>query len=190
MFERSSILRSVGPLALLLCALALLAAGELSTTTEPASGNGGGESSAKSSSAGRRRFTTEYVTGKVVWLDEALQRLYGVTADPAVAETQVALETAGGRLLPIVPDIPGRAFVADSRLRNIELKLLVRRYAGVPMIQVMRVLKPTADGLYEIDYWCDVCAISMVTLKACECCQGPTRLRQRRVEDNPDASVP
>ena len=50
-------------------------------------------------------------------------------------------------------------------------------YQGVPLLQVIRLSEVRPDGLYEIDYWCDTCAISMFILKACECCQGPTRLR-------------
>ena len=137
-----------------------------------------------------RKYATLKVRGKVVWLDAALQRLYGVATEPAVAETAVVLETPEGQLLPIVPDTRGRAFQLDARLRDIELELLVRRYEGVPMIQVIRVLRPKADGLYEIDYWCDICAIPMYLLKPCECCQGPTRLREQRVETPPAEARP
>jgi hypothetical protein len=70
----------------------------------------------------------------------------------------------------------------DERLRDIEVELLVRRYADAPLVQVIRVFRPKDDGLYEIDYWCDICAIPMFILKPCECCQGETRLRQRRVD--------
>ena len=130
--------------------------------------------------AAPRRTPPRRVRGKVVWLDEALERLYGVTTEPDAAETAVVLEMADGQLLPIVPDTRGRAFAVDERLRNVELELLVRRYAEVPMIQVIRVFATTPDGLYEIDYWCDICAIPMYILKPCECCQGPTRLRERK----------
>ena len=58
------------------------------------------------------------------------------------------------------------------------------------MIQVIRVLAASADGLYEIDYWCDICAIPMYILKDCECCQGPTRLREQLVETGPAESAP
>ena len=115
--------------------------------------------------------------GKVVWLDEALKRLYNVTTEAEAAETIVALETPDRQLLPLVPDTRGRAFAVDERLRNINLEMLVRRYQGVPLLQVIRLSEVRPDGLYEIDYWCDTCAISMFILKACECCQGPTRLR-------------
>jgi hypothetical protein len=111
-----------------------------------------------------------------------------VSTEPEAAETAVALETPDGQLMPIVADTRGRAFMVDPRLREVDLELLVRRYAGVPMIQVIRVFQNRPDGKYEIDYWCDVCAIPMTILKACECCQGPTRLRLERVEAEPAAA--
>jgi hypothetical protein len=168
-------------LAAVLCAIGLLAGGETVSTLAPTKGPVKSVLAGPSSPAAK--YTTETVRGQVVWLDEALGRLYGVATDAAAAETAVVLETPNGRLLPIIPDVRGRAFAVDSRLRNIDLELLVRRYAGVPMIQTIRVFRRKADGLYEIDYWCDVCAISMFILKPCECCQGPTRLREQLVEE-------
>jgi hypothetical protein len=41
-------------------------------------------------------------------------------------------------------------------------------------------IKP--DGKYQVDYWCDVCSIAMYELKPCECCQGPTRLREWKIK--------
>ena len=72
----------------------------------------------------------------------------------------MVLETSAGELLPILPDTRGRAFMVDPRLRDVELQLLARRYSGIPLLQVIRVFRPTAQGLYELDYWCDVCAPS------------------------------
>jgi len=128
-------------------------------------------------------YTTEKLRGKVVWLDEALKRLYQITSEPDAEGTQVVLEMADGRLVPLVPDTRGRSFVVDERLRNVELELLVRRYARQPFAQVIRVLRPTDQGMLEVDYWCDICAIPMYILKPCECCQGETRLRERPLEE-------
>jgi hypothetical protein len=128
-------------------------------------------------------YTTERLRGKVVWLDEALKRLYNITSEPDAEKTQVALEMADGKLWPLVPDTRGRSFVVDERLRDVELELLVRRYAKAPLIQVIRVLKPSKAGLLEVDYWCDICAIPMYILKPCECCQGETRLRERPLDE-------
>jgi len=128
------------------------------------------------------KHTTETLRGKVVWMGEALKRRFDVKTDEHAAEAMVVLETPAGELHPIVPDQRGRAFMIDPRLRDIDVELNVRRYQGSPLVQVMRIYHVKDDGRYEVDYWCDICAIPMYILKQCECCQGPTRLRERRVD--------
>ncbi len=174
----------------LVCAFALLAGGARADdapaakpSVKPAVKSSDDAPAAKSAHDDAPTYTTERVRGKVVWLDEALKRLYGISTEPAAAETAVVFEMADGRLWPIVPDTRGRAFAVDERLRDVELELLVRRYDNVPMIQVIRVMRPTSKGLLEVDYWCDICAIPMYIQKPCECCQGQTRLRERPVEE-------
>lgn len=132
------------------------------------------------------RYTTESLRGKVVWLAEALKRRFGLKTDDDASQAVAALERDDGRIEPILKDARGRAFYIDERLRGVEMELLVRRYRGSPMVQVVRVYSLKPDGKYEVDYWCDVCSISMYELKQCECCQGPIRLRQRRVEKPKD----
>jgi hypothetical protein len=190
---RASAWRGAAPLALVLICLGLLAGGEVQLTPDSAPSKK--ESAAKqpagsSDQATNRPYTTETLRGKVVWLAEALERLYGVATEPAAAESSVVLETPEGHLLPIIPDTRGQSFVVDGRLRDVDLELPVRRYQGVSLVQVIRVLRRRADGLYEIDYWCDICAIPMHILKACECCQGPTRLREQLIEKDPINSDP
>jgi hypothetical protein len=175
--------RSMAMLAMLLVVVALLAAG--STRAAP-KGESPPKIDAPADSSAARRYTTETVRGKVMWVEEALS-LIGVAADPAAAEQSVVLRTPQGTLVPLVPDVRGHAFAVDERLRQVDLELLVRKYDAAPMVQVIRVFKRKPDGLYEVDYWCDICAIPMFTLKPCECCQGETRLRERRVEDQPEA---
>ncbi len=178
------VLRGTVSLVLVLLALALLAAsisGVVPTGSISAEGAKTGDESNKQGAT--RPYQTDTVRGKVVWLDEALKRLYNVTTEADAAETIVALETPDGQLLPLVPDTRGRAFAVDERLRNIDLEMLVRRYRGMPLVQVIRLYRVQPEGLYEIDYWCDTCAISMFILKACECCQGPTRLRAIPVQE-------
>jgi hypothetical protein len=179
--------RGAVPLAIVLVCLGLLAAGEAQLTPEAARRSATG-SAAKdrpvpiSTSAAKHPYTTETLRGKVVWLGEALERLYGVATEPAAAESSVVLETLEGHLWPIIPDTRGQSFVVDARLRDRALELPVRRYQGVSLVQIIRVLERRVDGLYEIDYWCDVCAIPMYILKPCECCQGATRLREQLIE--------
>lgn len=125
--------------------------------------------------------TTASLRGKVVWLSDALRRRFGIETDRDAEHDIAALETADGELLPLVRDARGRGFWLDGRLRDHELELYVRRFPKSPVIQVIRVYTLRPAGKYELDYWCDICAIPMYELKACECCQGATRLRERRV---------
>lgn len=144
------------------------------------SGTGSAESS--------EDFRTVPVRGKVVWLSAALQRLFDIEVDLDARQTMVALETVDGQLMPIAKDSKGRGFHKDERLRDKELELVVRQFKGSPVLQVVRVytLHEDSDGeldRFELDYWCDICAIPMFELKLCECCQGPTRLRERIVDE-------
>jgi hypothetical protein len=116
----------------------------------------------------------------VVYLAEALEQRAGTTAVPEAKDRILALETKDGELIPLLEDVRGRAFRRDERLRKMDVELLVRRYKGSPVVQVIRVFEVTKDGLLEVDYWCEICAIAMYELKECECCQGPIELRKRK----------
>lgn len=130
----------------------------------------------------RAEFALETVRGRVVYLAEALEKRAGTTAVPEAKDRILALETKGGELIPLLEDVRGRAFRRDERLRKMEVELLVRRYKGSPVVQVIRVFEATPEGLLEVDYWCEICAIAMYELKECECCQGEIELRRRKVQ--------
>jgi hypothetical protein len=138
--------------------------------------------SAGEAASSEAKYTSETLRGQVVWMADALRERFGIQTDDDVAHAVVALEEAGGRLHPLLKDTRGRSFHSDERLRGIELELLVRRYAGSPAVQVVRVYAIKPDGKYQVDYWCDVCSIAMYELKPCECCQGPTRLREWKIK--------
>ena len=128
-------------------------------------------------------FKLETLRGRVVFLAAALEQQFGVPSVPEAKESVLALKTVAGELIPLVEDVRGRAFRRDERLRNVEVELLARRYEGAPSVQIIRVFEVAKDGRYELDYWCDICAIAMYELKECECCQGPIELRRRKAEE-------
>jgi hypothetical protein len=127
-------------------------------------------------------FKLQTYRGRIVFMNEVLQKQYGIKTVPEAAERTLALQTADGTLVPIVEDVRGRAFRLDERLRKPDVEVLARKYEGSPAVQVIRLFEVAKDGKYELDYWCDVCAISMVELKPCECCQAETRLRRQKVD--------
>lgn len=128
------------------------------------------------------KFELAQLRGKVVFLGEELAEGKGVETVPEARQRYLAVKTTDGKFIPLVEDVRGRAFRADERLRGRELVLLVRRYESHPLAQVIRTFEPKEDGLHELDYWCDICAIAMYEFKECDCCQGPIRLRSRETE--------
>ena len=129
------------------------------------------------------KHRTESIRGRVVWLAEALERRFGIQTVPEARERVLALETEKGRLFPLVEDLRGRSFRTDKRLREIHVQLLVRRHAGSPTVQVIRVHEVRDGEIYIVDYWCDVCAIVMFEQGPCACCQDDNRLRKRLVKE-------
>ncbi len=129
-------------------------------------------------------FRTEVMRGKVVWLADALKREFGISTVPEVAENSLAILAKDGQLVPIVENIRGRAFRKDKRLRDMEVEIVARRYARQPLIQILRLYQIEGDRKYEIDYWCDVCAIVMFETGPCSCCQDDNRLRKRLVQQD------
>jgi len=76
-------------------------------------------------------------------------------------------------------------------LRGKDMQILARRYQQQPLIQILRVCEFDEGKRYEVDYWCDVCAIVMYETGPCACCQDDNRLRKRLVEkDDSEPSVP
>ena len=127
------------------------------------------------------RFRTELIRGRVQWLAEALKREYAIASVPEVAENSLAILTKEGKILPIVENLRGRAFRKDKRLRDKDLEISVRIYENQPFVQIVAIYQVEGDRRYEIDYWCDVCAIVMYELGPCACCQDDNRLRKRVV---------
>lgn len=123
----------------------------------------------------------ELFSGKVVILQEALKRR-GVQASEEF-QSQVALETDSGELIPIVPDWRGRAFYQDKRLRDRRVDLVGTRQKAAPYLQVLMIFVFDDAGTRQyMDYWCDICSIPMYEIKPCDCCQAENRLRTQPQE--------
>jgi len=128
-------------------------------------------------------YKTERLHGRVVFLAEEFEKQTGVPSVPEARERILALKQADGTLVPLLEDVRGRAFRRDERQRQMEVELVVRRYRHSPVVQIIRVMEVTKEGRYDLDYWCEICAIAMFEQKDCECCQGPVELRRRKVNE-------
>src|SRR5262245_53883523 len=126
-------------------------------------------------------FTTETIRGRVVYLADAMEKQAGLPSVPEARERVLALQSADGTLIPLLEDVRGRAFRRDERLRELNVELVVRRYKHSPFVQIIRVIEVAKNDRFEIDYWCDICAIAMFEKKDCDCCQGDVELRRRPI---------
>ena len=108
---------------------------------------------AKSGPVAPAKYRMRSIRGRVVWLNEALKRRFGIGTVPEAAERVLALETPEGQLLPIVEDIRGRAFRKDPRLRKMDVELLVRQYTDSPLLQIIRVYAHEKGGLVCVVPW-------------------------------------
>jgi len=137
----------------------------------------------KSPETDRPDYTTTSLRGRVRYWDEALKEHYDIKLTLESGERLFVLETPDGELHPIAEDLRGRAFRKDERLRKMDLELRVRRFKGSPFIQVVNVYEITDKGeKYQVDYWCDICAIVMFEKGPCDCCQDHNRIRKRLTE--------
>jgi hypothetical protein len=156
---------------LLALLVVVASAGRMARADEPAKDEGAKEAVAQQESV-------LWLRGRVVWLAEVLESR-GARSVPDARQRTLALETDQGELIPILEDSRGHAFRADDRLRKMEVELLARRLPGTSVVQIIQVVEVTKNGRFEVDYWCDVCAIAMFELKPCDCCQGEIELRRR-----------
>ena len=125
------------------------------------------------------------VRGQVLTLADALKgpRACGQTGRDSVAKQVVVVED-DGTMVPLLSEDASRAFFLDERLRKCPSEIQGRRFAGVPYLQVVS-FKIERDGrLQTPEYYCDVCAISVLYPQICPCCQGPVELRMRPASGN------
>jgi len=127
-------------------------------------------------------YHNERIRGRVVWLADALKDRFGISTVPESQDRVLAIVTDEGKLIPLVENLRGRAFRKDERLRDRPMEIWVRRYEDQPLVQILRIFEIADEGMLEVDYWCDVCAIVMFETGPCSCCQDHNRLRKREVD--------
>jgi hypothetical protein len=78
------------------------------------------------------------------------------------------------------------ALFTDARFKDRELRLRGRVFPGTGVLDVNRLMWTRDSKLYEVYYWCDVCAIRGMNPGPCACCQGSVELREAEVEEKGD----
>jgi hypothetical protein len=115
--------------------------------------------------------TLQVFAGKVV----PLTTLGGKAGDGGAA-----LVTDEGTVYPLAEDA-ARTFLSCGQLRDRPVRLSGQRTPGTNTLRVESIQTVTGGKVYDVDFWCEVCQISLPYPGVCVCCGDPTVLRERPV---------
>jgi hypothetical protein len=111
-----------------------------------------------------------------------------IPADAGPIERQVAIVDDAGTASLLVSDEASRALFLDDALRDRKGEFRIRRFAGLPFIQVVGFRVEHEGRLATPEYHCDICSIDVRYPQICPCCQGSMELRYQH--DSADSSNP
>jgi hypothetical protein len=113
-------------------------------------------------------------TGKVILLPAPKDR-------PAAApdDRGVALAGDDGATYPLVEHVGAKKLALDARLRDRPVRLTALRLPGTTTLQVVLVQTVKDGKVYDVDYWCEICQISLAHPGDCYCCGQEAELRER-----------
>ena len=121
--------------------------------------------------------------GRVVCLPEEMHRLYQA-ALPSAHEHIYGFKTEDGKYYTLLRTKYSEALFADQRFREKQLLLKGRLF---PKTQIFEptIIRSIRNGVVcDLYYYCDVCDIQAVAPGPCECCQGPTELVEKPLENH------
>jgi hypothetical protein len=116
-------------------------------------------------------------TGKVVLLP--------APKDKPGAEPEgrgVALVADDGTTYALVEDGGSKMLFLDGRLRDRPVRLTAQRVSGTKSLRVVLVQTVKNGKVYDVDYWCGTCRISLSHPGSCYCCGEELELRERPAE--------
>ena len=115
--------------------------------------------------------------GHVVCIPEEMNRLYGADLPTGHAHLY-GFKTAEGAIFTLLRTKNSEALFADERVRAKELIIRGRLFPGTSIFDATP-LRTVRDGkIYDLYYWCDICAIKTVVPGECMCCQKEVELME------------
>jgi hypothetical protein len=121
--------------------------------------------------------------GKLVCLIEEMKEKHRADAPPihdhlAGFRVEGDLAAGGLRYYTLYRNASSEALFVDARFKERELRLAGRVFPSTSLLEVSRFQWYRDAKLYDVYYWCSVCAIKGVDPGPCFCCQGKVELRE------------
>ncbi len=122
--------------------------------------------------------------GRLVCLLEEMKSLHGADFPPVhehLLGFRLDQKVSEGepRYLVIFRNSLSEALFVDRRFQEHLLLLEGRVFPGTALLEVQRFNWVRDGQLYEVTYWCEVCAIKGLKPGPCACCQAPVELREK-----------
>ena len=125
----------------------------------------------------------EQLRGRIVCLAEEMQKSFGVVV-PASHEHLLGFKTADGKYFTLIRTRTSEALFMDKRLLEKDLILIGRTLPDTRIFDTFSIRSVKGAKIYELYYYCDICAIKAVSPEECQCCRGPVRLVEKPLGDS------
>jgi hypothetical protein len=126
---------------------------------------------------------TVVLRGRVVCLTEELAGGYQIAPDCDKRGHVYSLKTADGKIFSLLPTDTAAAVWDDARVRERELQVTAREIVGTSFIEVIKLQSLKGGKVYDLYYYCDVCAITTHKPGPCACCQDPVVFHEELAEE-------
>ena len=122
--------------------------------------------------------------GRMVCLSEEMQRRFSANV-PQKHAHDFGLKTEEGRYYSLLHTASADALLTDTNLHSRTLVVKGRLFPETQLLEVVGNLHSLKDGkLYELYYYCDICAIKTSVPGPCMCCREPVYLREEQVKQD------
>lgn len=121
------------------------------------------------------------VRGRVVCLAEAMHQAYGF-ALPGGHEHLWGFKSVEGKYYTLLRSKLSEGLFVDERLRQKELIIKGRAFPGTLIIAPVYLRSVKEGRIFDVYYYCDICAIKTLDPGECMCCQGPVELVEQLTE--------
>ena len=119
--------------------------------------------------------------GKAVCLPEEMHRAYQ-TDLPTNHEHIYGFKTTNGVYYTLLRTKLSEALFADQRVREKELLLTGNVLPKSQILDVTKMRSMRNGVVYDLYYYCDICAIRTVAPGPCVCCQAPVELVEQPLD--------
>ncbi len=116
--------------------------------------------------------------GRVVCLAEEMNHLHQ-TVLPSNHEHLYGFKTAEGKYYTLLRTKFSEALFVDRRLQLKDLMITGHVFPNSQIMEVIRLRSLRHGQVFDVLYYCDICAIDMVEPGICLCCQQPVELIER-----------